>query len=143
MGLIIDYFLVSGHENLWCQAKKASPKSTCLKSMTRYRIRYRCQYITFSSKAGASVPRPPSIDSNEDREMDFDNHRDYMDQDIPGISCWAVPYCPIWTDFTILEWYARLDEHDSSLQKTSTWQWRASPILRKDVFYLEHHCRRP
>ncbi len=29
----------------------------------------------FSSKAGASVPRPPSIDSNEDREMYFDDQR--------------------------------------------------------------------
>jgi hypothetical protein len=37
-----------------------------------------------SSKAGASVPRPPSIDSNEDREMDFDDQHDYMDQDIPA-----------------------------------------------------------
>ncbi len=26
----------------------------------------------------------PSIDNNEDREMDSDNHRDYMDQDIPA-----------------------------------------------------------
>ncbi len=51
---------------------------------TRYRIRYQCQYIIFSSKAGASVPRPPSMDSNEDREMDFDDHRDFMDQDIPA-----------------------------------------------------------
>jgi hypothetical protein len=51
----------------------------------RYRKRYRGQYIIFNSKAGASVPRPPSaIDSNEDREMDFCNHRDYIDQDIPA-----------------------------------------------------------
>jgi hypothetical protein len=38
----------------------------------------------FSSKTGARVPRPSSIDSNEDREMDFDDHRDYVNQDIPG-----------------------------------------------------------
>jgi hypothetical protein len=38
--------------------------------------------MIFSSKTGASIPRPPSIDSNEDREMDFNNHRDNMDQDI-------------------------------------------------------------
>jgi hypothetical protein len=37
-----------------------------------------------SSKTGASVPRPPSIDSNEDREMDLNNHNDNMDQDIPA-----------------------------------------------------------
>ncbi len=30
-------------------------------------------------------------------------------------SCWAVPYCPIWTHciIQVLEWYDRLDEHDS------------------------------
>jgi hypothetical protein len=38
----------------------------------------------FSFKTGASVLRPPSIDSNEDREMDFNNHSDNMDQDIPA-----------------------------------------------------------
>jgi hypothetical protein len=36
------------------------------------------------STAGASVPRPPSIDSNEYQEMDFDDQHDYMDQDIPA-----------------------------------------------------------
>jgi hypothetical protein len=40
--------------------------------------------MIFSSKTGASVPRPPSIDSNEDREMDFNNRRDNTDQDIPA-----------------------------------------------------------
>jgi hypothetical protein len=30
---------------------------------------------------GPSLPRPPSSDSNEDCEMDFDDHRDFMDQD--------------------------------------------------------------
>ncbi len=44
--------------------------------------------MIFSSKTGASVPRPPSIDSNEDREMDFNNHNDNMDQDIPA---WQFP----------------------------------------------------
>jgi hypothetical protein len=33
-------------------------------------------------KAGASVPRPPSIDSNEDHETDFDDQRDDMDHDV-------------------------------------------------------------
>ncbi len=56
----------------------------CPQYRSRYRIRYRCQHIIFRSKAGASVPRPQSIDSNEDHEMDFDDQRDYMDQDIPA-----------------------------------------------------------
>jgi hypothetical protein len=34
------------------------------------------------SFAGPSLPRLPSSDSNEDREMDFDDHRDFMDQDV-------------------------------------------------------------
>ncbi len=38
--------------------------------------------MIFSSKTGPSVPRPRSIDSNEERELDFDDHRDYTDQDI-------------------------------------------------------------
>jgi hypothetical protein len=50
----------------------------------RTRYRYRIQYMIFSSKTGASVSRPPSIDSNEDREMDLNNHNDNMDQDIPA-----------------------------------------------------------
>ncbi len=42
------------------------------------------RYMIFSSKTGARVPRPPSIDSNEDRKMDFNNHSDNMDQNIPA-----------------------------------------------------------
>ena len=62
---------------------------------TRYRIRYRCQYIIFSSKAGASVLRPPSIDGNEDREMDFDDQRDYMDPDISAEKFFTAQSGPI------------------------------------------------
>jgi hypothetical protein len=40
--------------------------------------------MIFSSKTGASVPHPPSIESNEDREMDLNHHYDNMDQDIPA-----------------------------------------------------------
>ena len=40
--------------------------------------------MTLSSKSGTSVPRPPSSDSNEEREMDSDDHSDYIDQDIPA-----------------------------------------------------------
>jgi hypothetical protein len=36
------------------------------------------------SYTGPSLPRPPSSDRNEDCEMDFDNHRDFMDQDVPA-----------------------------------------------------------
>jgi hypothetical protein len=36
------------------------------------------------SYTGPSLPRPPSIDSNEDREMHFDDHRDFMVQDVPA-----------------------------------------------------------
>ncbi len=36
------------------------------------------------SYTGPSLPRPPSSDSNEDREMDFDNHCAFMDQDDPA-----------------------------------------------------------
>ena len=49
---------------------------------TRYRIRYRVRYVIIGSKTGPSILRPPSTDSNEDREMDFDDRRDYLDQDI-------------------------------------------------------------
>ncbi len=64
--------------------------------------------MIFSSKTGASVPRPPSIDSNEDRKMNFSNHRNNMDHNIPAGKFLTAP-------IAILEWYARLDdsEHDS------------------------------
>ena len=38
----------------------------------------------YTGVTGPSLPRPPSSDSNEDREMDFDDHRDFMDQDDPA-----------------------------------------------------------
>jgi hypothetical protein len=34
------------------------------------------------SYTGPSPPRPPSSESNVDHEMDFDDHRDFMDQDV-------------------------------------------------------------
>ncbi len=36
------------------------------------------------SYSGPRLPSPLSIDSNEDRELDFDDHRDFMDQDDPA-----------------------------------------------------------
>jgi hypothetical protein len=50
----------------------------------RYRIRYQCQYVMGGSYTGPTLPRPPSCDSNEDREMDFADHRGFMDQDFPA-----------------------------------------------------------
>ena len=44
--------------------------------------------MIFSSKTGASVQRPLSIDSNEDSEMDLNNNNDNMDKDIPA---WQFP----------------------------------------------------
>ena len=76
---------------------------------TRYRLRYHIRCTIFSSKTGASVPRPPSIDSNEDSEMDLTNHRDNMDQDIPAGQFPTAQSGPI----AILEWYAELNEYDS------------------------------
>jgi hypothetical protein len=40
--------------------------------------------MMLSSKTGTSVPGPKSIDSDEDCEMDFNNHLDNTDQDIPA-----------------------------------------------------------
>ena len=37
--------------------------------------------ISFS---GPSLPRPPFSDSNEEREMDFDDDRDFQDQNDPA-----------------------------------------------------------
>jgi hypothetical protein len=36
------------------------------------------------SYTGPSLPHPPSSDSNEDRVMDFADHRDFMDRDVPA-----------------------------------------------------------
>jgi hypothetical protein len=102
----------------------------------RYRKRYRCIYMISSSKTGPSVPHPPSRDSSEEREMDFDDHRDYMDRDF---CCSSL--LPILDQFLILEWFARSDEHQS--RRTSTWLWRGFPFLCKDRFHKEYHRKRP
>jgi hypothetical protein len=44
---------------------------------------------------GPSLPHPPSSDSNEDSEMDFDDHRDFMDQDDPAEKFTTVDPGPI------------------------------------------------
>jgi hypothetical protein len=50
---------------------------------TLYRIRHRCIYMILNSVTGPSVRHLPSRDSGEEREIDFDDHREYMDQEIP------------------------------------------------------------
>jgi hypothetical protein len=70
--------------------------------------------MIFNSKAGASIPRPLSIDSNEDREMDFDNHSDYMDQDIPAGQLHFAQSGPLAQFLNGMPEAARLDEHDST-----------------------------
>ncbi len=127
--------------------------------------------MVLSSETGAGVPRLPSIESNKDHEMDFNHNSDNMDQDISagkfltahsGTTAPFMNGIPDWMNMTpedinqalddymdqdipvglflfvhsgpiILEWNARLE---------STWKWRASTILRKDIFYLEYHCKR-
>jgi hypothetical protein len=70
--------------------------------------------MSFNSKRGASVSRPPSIDSNEDCEIDFNNHRDNMDQDIPARQFPTAQSEPIEQFLNGMpESAARLDEHDS------------------------------
>ena len=61
----------------------------------RYCIRYQYRYVIKFSTLGPSLPRPPSSDSNEDREMDFDDHRDFMDQDDPAVQFPTVDPGPI------------------------------------------------
>ena len=36
------------------------------------------------SYTGPNLPRPPSSDSSENCEMDFDDQCDYMDQEVPA-----------------------------------------------------------
>ncbi len=136
--------------------------------------------MIFISKTGASVPRTPSIDSNEGREMDLNNHNDNMDQDIPA---WQVPTAlsgpiaqflngmPDWMNMTpedinlavdseslpnpseghvlpgillqgVIEANAWRHIHDRHYQIIPLISYRASPILQKDILYLESYCRR-
>ncbi len=71
---------------------------------------------------GPSLPRPPSSDSNEDREMDFDDHCDFMDQDNPAGQFPTVDPGPIHQFLSgIPDWL--------TIQKISTWLWKAFPFL--------------
>jgi galactokinase/mevalonate kinase-like predicted kinase len=68
--------------------------------------------------------------------MDFDDQRDYMDQDIPagkfltaqsGLIAQFLSGMPDWMNMT---------PEDINLAVESL------PVRRKDIFYLEYHCRR-
>jgi hypothetical protein len=52
------------------------------------------------------------MNSNEDREMDFDNHRDFMDQDTPAVQFPTADPGPI-----------------HQFLSGITWLWRAFPFL--------------
>jgi hypothetical protein len=61
--------------------------------------------VNQGSYTGPSLPRPQSSDSNEDREMDFDDHRDFMDQDDPAGQFPSVDPGPIHLFLSgILDW---------------------------------------
>jgi hypothetical protein len=79
--------------------------------------------MIFSSKTGASVPRPPSIDSNEDREMDLNNHNENMDQEIPA---WQFPTA---LSGPIAQFLNGMPDWMNMM--TSTWQWKASQSFRR------------
>jgi hypothetical protein len=75
--------------------------------------------MIISCKTGACVPRPPSIDSNEDREMDLNNHNDNMDRDIPARqfpTAQSGPIAQFLNGIIVIHWYARLDETDELFQ---------------------------
>jgi hypothetical protein len=77
---------------------------------TRYRIRYRFWNIIFSSKTGASVPR--LLIAMKIVKWTFTiTVITWTKIFLLGTES-AVPCCPIWTHYTLLEWYARFNGHD-------------------------------
>jgi hypothetical protein len=86
------------------------------------------------AQAGASVPRPPSIDNNEDSEMDFDDQRDYMDQDIPAWKFLTAQFGPTAQFLNGMPDWMNMTPEDIDLAVES---------IRKDIFFLEYHCKRP
>jgi hypothetical protein len=92
--------------------------------------------MIFSSKTGASVPRPPSIDSNGDREMDLNNHNDNMDQDISARQFPTAQSGPIAQFLNGMPDWMNMTPEDINLAVET------SPFLQKGIFYLESHCRR-
>jgi hypothetical protein len=82
--------------------------------------------MIFSSKTGASVPRPPSIDSNEDCEMDFNNHRDNMDQNIPAGKFLTAQSGPIAHFLNGMPDWMNMTPEDINLEVES---------LQKDIFW--------
>jgi hypothetical protein len=78
---LISYLYIEGLSSISKSKPSISKVATTLElERPQHGIRYRKRYMIFSSKTGASVPRPPSIDSNDDREMDLNHHNDNMDQ---------------------------------------------------------------
>jgi hypothetical protein len=51
--------------------------------------------VIIISVSGPSLPRPPSSDSNEEREMDFDDDRDFQEQNDPAAEFSTVDPGPI------------------------------------------------
>jgi hypothetical protein len=49
----------------------------------------------FQNRTKCSAPRPPSKDINKDNEMDFDDLRGYMDQDIPARQFTITEFGPL------------------------------------------------
>ncbi len=68
---------------------------------------------TYNFQFQSRSNRPQSIDSNEDSEMNFDDQRDNMDQDIPAGKSPTAQSGPTAQFLNGMQYYARLDEHDS------------------------------
>ncbi len=79
--------------------------------------------MIFSSKTGPSVPCPLSIDSNEKREMDFDDLRDFLGQDIPAGQFATAESGPITQFFTGMPDWMNMNQEDFNLA------WESLPFL--------------
>ena len=71
--------------------------------------------MIFNSKTGPSVPRPPSRDRSEERAMDFDEQRDYMDQDVPVGQFPTAEPGPIHQNLTVMPDWMNLNTEDINL----------------------------
>jgi hypothetical protein len=95
------------------------------------------QYLILSSKTGPSVPRPPSMDSNEENEMDFDNLQDYMDQDIAARKSPTAESGPITPFCTDMPDWMNMTPEDLNLN------WIAFPFLWEDQLHQKYHFKSP
>ncbi len=71
--------------------------------------------MIFNSKTGPNVPRPTSRDRSEEREMDFDEQRDYMDQDVPVGQFPTAEPGPIHQNLTVMPDWMNLNTEDINL----------------------------